>query len=515
MDRIDLTSVITALSAYAFDQKTLQPVVDTASTLWGEEWISSLPSALEESKDIPPEKHKVLEEKANHAIHYFGALAAWEEAQQYLANIATVNPEILTERIPTLEYWLALFGQEGNALIDKLKKAHGEMLTPSQVSLQQPDDEQNAENEQNQDTENPVQQTTSPLTDNVQDMSQTSDTQPIESDAISSSDSFVVDEVENEGNSKEGTADVPLENSEQEETYTQEDIPSDQVNNAPVENVPPSTSRDKTEVITPQKNEDLSLVQPASTDGTEKETIPENSLDAKVEEEGDVVFPPEDATLEESEQGPEESVEIVEDMQETIEDLSIETTPTTEMLKESSNAIELNLDIKNFLKEKNLYDQVIAWVGARCVHENIELGAYPHYGFVIDLMSSLKYTIQTMLNNPLLDEVIEMQLPEGRQGLNKLLDALTTELAPFFEKQEEINAEQARTLLGQMDDSKKKEYFGPAPDGFELMDNPYNKDKEQEEASIPVTNEEFDKEYSQENASSPVDNQKEQEKGQK
>ena len=81
-----------------------------------------------------------------------------------------------------------------------------------------------------------------------------------------------------------------------------------------------------------------------------------------------------------------------------------------------------------------------------------------------------------MLSNPLLDEYMEIQLDTGRKGvedfltsLQKELDGLPDEWRPT-EDEEDINL---HDVLGDIDNTTNKEYIGPAPDGFELMENPY------------------------------------------
>ena len=94
-----------------------------------------------------------------------------------------------------------------------------------------------------------------------------------------------------------------------------------------------------------------------------------------------------------------------------------------------------------------------------------------------------KENIQNLLDNQLLAEVIEQQLKDGRKGLEDFLKVIDTELAhlPEIESQPAeniIEGVDARSILGQIDTSNTKEYLGPAPDGFELMDDPYAKEEE-------------------------------------
>ena len=60
--------------------------------------------------------------------------------------------------------------------------------------------------------------------------------------------------------------------------------------------------------------------------------------------------------------------------------------------------------------------------------------------------------------------------------MENLLEALEKELEDLPENlkpAQEQNEVDPRKVLGEMDTSQEKEYIGPAPDGFELMEDPY------------------------------------------
>ena len=108
------------LKAYHEDDETLQPIVTLAEQALGDNWtgqlVPELNSALAGRSDASD-----LIEKAEHAVHYYGALAAWEEANSYISGKEEYTVEMLQERLPVLEYWLRLFGDEGEALMAQVR----------------------------------------------------------------------------------------------------------------------------------------------------------------------------------------------------------------------------------------------------------------------------------------------------------------------------------------------------------------------------------------------------------
>jgi len=109
-----------ALMAYQENQETLNPVVVLAEQLCGASWVNDLSAMLQEAWANNP-KRDTLMAKAEHAMNYYGALAAWNETSAYLSGETECTAELLQERMPVLEYWLNLFGEEGTQLLAQLK----------------------------------------------------------------------------------------------------------------------------------------------------------------------------------------------------------------------------------------------------------------------------------------------------------------------------------------------------------------------------------------------------------
>ncbi len=489
-----LKSLLDALAAYQQDQQTLQPIVDAAQAIYGQDWTAVLTNELETVQGIDPATLNSLKEKANHAIHYYGALAAWEEAHQYLNATDPVDPAVLEDRLPTLEYWLALFGDEGNKVVAKLRQLLAN-ISPVLPSTPQP-----------VETAVPVQETQ--ITETVEvEQAPVQEDIPIPSGVEVSQEqpetdmaSFTREETQIDMGQPlvTDTNTVPA---QEDILQTQEDI---QVYPESISEDTILTEEDilDTPALPSQEAEPV-LSQPAYTEDIvgdplvpEPEEIaqPEQTYVQDENPSSDIVYEQDDrgntsVEADVFENRPEEMPQtshpvVTEVVEEAVYKPQPEAAPIIQETVTVEEETPKNWEIANYLKEKALYEQVVAWATAKCIHMgNIELTAYPHYGFIVDMMRSLKENIQNLLDNQLLAEVIEQQLKDGRKGLEDFLKVIDTELAhlPEIESQPAeniIEGVDARSILGQIDTSNTKEYLGPAPDGFELMDDPYAKEEE-------------------------------------
>ena len=454
-----LKPVIDALTTYQQDQQTLQPVVNAAEALYGQDWTSLLMQDLDALPGVDQTTLNMLKEKADHAIHYYGALAAWEEAHQYLNATEPVDSNLLEERIPTLEYWLALFGDEGNKVVLKLKQllANLSPVQPAPVQVSIENDIQSSNGDELLKTR-PEETAPEHIPEEQNIPNEENHEQVIESQDISK--------------------DIPLQTQNDIDVYPQS-ISSDTI----------LTEDDILDIEKPLSSlsteEDNLNTEDYSHTDTVSQTISDEHFVEN--EKTNNVSSLEKTDLKQSEQVvplTQEPEEIVSSMPQEEDSSLVVSNPLT---KDTPEELPKNFEISTYLKERELYEQVIAWVTAKCIHlGNIELTAYPHYGFVVDLMRSLKENIQNLLDNQLFAEVIEQQLPGGRKGLEDYLKFLNTELAHLPEVEEKpaeniIDGVDPRSLFGQIDTSNQKEYLGPAPDGFELMDDPYSKEETSKE----------------------------------
>lgn len=127
--------------------------------------------------------------------------------------------------------------------------------------------------------------------------------------------------------------------------------------------------------------------------------------------------------------------------------------------------------------------QTQAWISARCVElGNIEPYTYTYYGFLMDVYQQTVRDIQSVLTDPAAFAVVQQKRPEAVKKLKDTEVVLKSELdfskdlfntnpSPLIDQ--DVSADAARQTLGGLDTSTRKEYLGPAPDGFEMLDDPY------------------------------------------
>ena len=135
-------------------------------------------------------------------------------------------------------------------------------------------------------------------------------------------------------------------------------------------------------------------------------------------------------------------------------------------------------------KQLDFVNMVHSWMDARCISlGNIEIYTYKHYGFLIDAMEQTKKDIKEVLSSPAYYPAIEATRPNGLQMLQNSLVALEKDLEIAYDNapsettaliKDDVNPDEARRMLGMIDTSNKKEYLGPAPDGFEMLDDPFD-----------------------------------------
>lgn len=144
---------------------------------------------------------------------------------------------------------------------------------------------------------------------------------------------------------------------------------------------------------------------------------------------------------------------------------------------------EEEFKVNRLLRQIDFKTAVQAWISARC----IELGytnnyTYRYYGFLVDVMDQTIEEIKEVLAADTLYDIVEQKKHDGIHFLqNQLIalekeskdahDRITSDLSPL--PREGLSADDVRKALGQMDLSGEKEYLGPAPDGFEMLEDPY------------------------------------------
>ena len=131
-------------------------------------------------------------------------------------------------------------------------------------------------------------------------------------------------------------------------------------------------------------------------------------------------------------------------------------------------------------REIVLLDDLQSWLAARCVKlGDIEVFAYPYYGMVVDLMRQTSADIQAVLELENQD-IVAHYYPDGLNELKRKKQAIDSDIQMAVENcesdttaliEEGVDMNKVKKLLGDLDNSSDVEYAGPAPDGFELMDN--------------------------------------------
>ena len=152
------------------------------------------------------------------------------------------------------------------------------------------------------------------------------------------------------------------------------------------------------------------------------------------------------------------------------------------VMSEENSKIDMNspevFTVQKAKKEIELLDGVQSWLSARCLQlNNMEVFAYPYYGFAVDLMRQTVKDIQAALD--LKDKTFLSDLYEGGEGaLLRKKQAVEADIETAVQNCESattalidgnINMDDVRKTLGNLDESTEPEYLGPAPDGFELI----------------------------------------------
>ena len=151
-----------------------------------------------------------------------------------------------------------------------------------------------------------------------------------------------------------------------------------------------------------------------------------------------------------------------------------------------------------------MLNAVQAWLSARCLQlNNMEVFVYPYYGFAVDLMRQTVKDIQTVLD--LEDKTFVNMYPQGEEGLLRKKEAIEADIKMAVENcesattaliDENMDMDKVRKTLGDLDQSTEPEYLGPAPDGFELLDE--GNDQPLDETAVKEQYQQLEKEVSKE-----------------
>lgn len=164
-----------------------------------------------------------------------------------------------------------------------------------------------------------------------------------------------------------------------------------------------------------------------------------------------------------------------------------------------------NETIEEFMAKKTFHqvdflNAVRCWINARCIAlGNKEIYTYRHYGFLIDLMEETKKDVQEVLSDPKYYPAIEKVRADGLKKLQRFISSLESDLKTAYDNlpseltdliSDDTNASDLKAMLGAVDTSNTPELLGAAPDGFEMLEDPFagtSIEKEMKKKSKPTT----------------------------
>lgn len=178
----------------------------------------------------------------------------------------------------------------------------------------------------------------------------------------------------------------------------------------------------------------------------------------------------------------EEELEDVADKQEQDESEADETEEAdTEEEKLEIEETPAVFEIKKLQKQLNLLNQNQAWLSARCIQlKGIEVYAYPFYGFIVDLLRQTLKSMEKIEKDEEMTALLPSVFEGGKEAFDNKKQAIehdielaeqNCESATTALISDETDMDEVRRTLGAIDTSDTVEYVGPAPDGFELLDD--------------------------------------------
>jgi|GEM_PF-2340504 len=128
-----LNALIPLILEYRDDIQILTTLSDEAEKAFGSNWREIIPPLF---NDLKNNNVETLKTNFRRALDYENSVLAWNEANTFLSG--DVNLEHLKARIPAIEHWLAIFGDAGKDVVDRLKAmlAEGEAneVAPSEYT---------------------------------------------------------------------------------------------------------------------------------------------------------------------------------------------------------------------------------------------------------------------------------------------------------------------------------------------------------------------------------------------
>ena len=138
-------------------------------------------------------------------------------------------------------------------------------------------------------------------------------------------------------------------------------------------------------------------------------------------------------------------------------------------------------EIVKLKKQLDLLDQNQAWLAARCIQlKDIEIYAYPFYGYIVDMLRQVLKNMETIEADEKMVALLDTAFDGGKEAFDNKKQAVqhdielaeqNCESATTALISEDMDMDEVKRTLGSIDESDTVEYVGPAPDGFELLDD--------------------------------------------
>ncbi|MBR6729904.1 MAG: hypothetical protein IKL90_00980 [Alphaproteobacteria bacterium] len=492
------TNLLEALSSYQGDQPSLRRFVETATQELGDNWTETIYQTL-------PNLPSGLKEKLDHAFQYHGATLSWNEIQSYLSSSAPLDITTVSTRVEPLSYWLKFFGEAGETAIQKLKD-----------KLDQEKENQTASLIKNQSVDQPknneiIQEIDDPNSDGFEEESSLNNNQEIDSynDPMSLEPETSNEKYPQEEYTGETYEETPYTQEEyagetyEEAPYTQEDYAGETYEETPYtqeeymgetyEETPYTQEEYAGETYeeTPYTQEEYASETYEETQYTQEEYAGETYEETPYTQEEyagetyeEAPYTQEEYMDETYEEYPYTQEEYIENEQQgSVEDMESPfwRTPVYKPEKQETNE---EFMAKKVFHQLDFLTAVRCWINARCISlGNKEIYSYRHYGFLIDLMEETKKDLEIVLASPTFYPAIEQVRAEGLKLLQSALKALESDLKIAYDNlpseltdliSDSTNVDDLKKMLGALDTSNKPELLGVAPDGFEMLEDPFD-----------------------------------------
>lgn len=418
--------LIDALEHYTGEADSLEAFVKVATEELGADWVSTI-------YDVMADAPEDIQERLAHAFNYNAAITAWNELQEYLLQETPLDYQETMERIPVLEHWLSFFGAVGEEVVGQLKeklRVQGEASHQNTAPLNEPFSSPVAEPVK---VANEVSQPITVTSEQVEHIFSDAPAEPQRMQAVSD---YL------DGNQQHDMSVRPIETEEPQ-------IP-----------------------VMPEPIQENSVIQPVS----------ENEQNDIVSE---IVEMPDVSTVQEDSIQPVETKQVYRtDVFDPIA-VSAPAQNNNPLFVESEDAWR----IRRMFRQIDFIANIESWISFLC----LDLGYtdfynYRYYGFLVDILDKTIAELQEILQQPALYDTINIQQVGGVQILQNKLLAYQRQSAEAHERlsdymplvREDLSVDDLKKRLGGMDLSDEKEYLGPAPDGFEMIDDPYENMNEDE-----------------------------------